>query len=52
MRLSLTKSEAITLATRLEDLAQLEPECADVQSINAKLRRKMGLAATPGETDA
>jgi hypothetical protein len=43
IRFSLTDSEAITLATRMQDLAQLELECEDVQRINRKLRRKMGL---------
>ena len=39
VRLSLTAKEAIVLATLMEDHAQLERECAEVQRINEKLQR-------------
>jgi hypothetical protein len=39
----LTRSEAVTLLIRLQDLADLEREVVDVQRIHEKLRRLMGL---------
>lgn len=45
VRLSLTRSQAITLLTRLDDLAQLETEVEDVQQIRTKLRKLMGFDA-------